>query len=162
MKRKLFKVVVCLTLIFSMVIAPICASAGSTAYILKVNASWVHLRDKSGSDSKILASLKRGTKVLYWGKMDHQMCKVYTASGKTGYIYKDYLSNYGAVKKSQIGITTKDTPVYKLSGGKLKKNGTAKKGTMVLVYGYNSSWVRCKSVSGKTGYIPRSAIKKAF
>ena len=162
MKRSFLKGLVCLVLVLSMAIAPICASAASTAYILKVNAKNVRLHDRPGTDSNVIALLKRGTKVLYWGKISNQMCKVFTSSGKTGYVWKQYLSSYGAIKKSQIGITTKDTPVYKLSHGKLKKSGTTKKGTMVMVYGYNSSWVRCKSVSGKTGYIPRSAIKRAF
>lgn len=162
MKRRLFKIVICMTLIFSLVIVPMCASASSTAYILKVNVKNAYLRDKSGANSKVLARLSKGTKVLFWGSMSNAMCKVYTSTGKTGYIYKDFLSTYGAIKKSQIGIVTSNTPIYKQSGSSLKKNGTASAGTMVLVYAYNDSWVRCKSVTGKTGYIPRSAIKKAF
>ena len=162
MKRRLFKIVLCLTLIAAMVIAPMCASASSTAYIYKVNVKNAYLRSKSGSNSTVIAKLPRGSKVLYWGSKSGSMYKVYTTSGKTGYIYKDFLSQYGAVNKSQIGVLKVDAPVYKQSGSKLKRNGTAKAGTMVMVYAYNDDWVRCKSVTGKTGYIPRVAVKKAF
>ena len=141
---------------------PICASAQSHAQIMKVNASKVRLRDSAGTNSSIVATLKKGTTVLYWGSKVGQMYKVFTTSGKTGYVWQSYLEPSGVVKKNQIGLTTKNTPVYRLTGSHLKKMGTVPKGTMVVVVAKNSSWARCKSITGKTGYIPAGAVKRAF
>lgn len=162
MKRRLLKAIVCLTLIFAVVILPTCAMAGSTAYIYKLAYGNVNFRGKNTDGSWYVKKLlKSGTKVLYWGEKSGQMYKVYTTSGDTGYVFKDYLSPYGAIKKNRIGVVKSGgTTAYKLSGSKLKKNGSLKAGTMLLVYAYNSGWAKCKKVSGTTVYVKTSALKK--
>lgn len=163
MKRRLLKTILCLTLILSMVMMPMCASAASTAYILKVNKSNVNFRGLNSDGTYYIKHLiGKGTRVLYAGTRNDQMCKVYTSSGEVGYIYKSYLSSYGAIPKNRVGIITKSTKTYKKSGSSLKKNGTLSKGSYVLVYAYNSNWAKCKTMAGKTVYLPRSVIKKAF
>ena len=161
MKRKILKPLVCLLLVASMLLAPMSALAASKVYILRVNAGGARLRD---SDGTVITELAKGTKVLYWGssKGNGAMCKVVTRSGKTGYVYRKYLSSYGVVNKSAVYITRYSTPIYKRSGSSLKRNGTLSANQYVIVYRASGNWAYVKSMSGKTGYIYKSFVKKAF
>ena len=160
MKRNYLVRILCLTLILMLGIMPICSAyAASKAYILRVNTNFVHVRDK---DSNIISTARKGTRVLYWGEQIGDMCKVMSASGYPGYIYKGYLSSYGVVNKNQIGIVTSRAPLYKRSGNSLKKAGTVKAGTTLLVYQVNGSWAYVKNLNGTSAYIRTSYLKQVF
>ena len=160
MKRNYLVRILCLTLILMIGIMPICSAyAASKAYLLRVNANFVHVRDRN---SNIIGSLSRGTRVLYWGENRGAMCKVVSASGYTGYIYKAYLSAYGAVNKNQVGVVVAKAPVYKRSGNSLKKTGTVKAGTTLLVYQVNGAWAHVKDFNGKSSYIRTAYLKQVF
>lgn len=163
MKRKVLKSVLCSLLILAMMMAPMSALASSSlALILKVNGDWVRMRDGAEEGDEVIARLRKGTKVLYWGEREDEMYKVLTSTGKRGYIYKGYLSTYGAMKKSQVYITTGTTKLYKRSGSSLKGNGTLAKGKYVVVYKTSGNWAYIKTMTGKSAYCQKSSLKKAF
>ena len=163
MKRKVLKSVLCSLLILAMMMAPMSALASSSlALILKVNGDWVRMRDGAEEGDEVIARLRKGTKVLYWGEREDEMNKVLTSTGKQGYIYKGYLSTYGAMKKSQVYITTGTTKLYKRSGSSLKGNGTLAKGKYVVVYKTSGNWAYIKTMTGKSAYCQKSSLKKAF
>lgn len=163
MKRKFLKVLVCLMLILSCTAAPVAASAASKpAYILKVSADYARLRQGPYGSYGIIQTLRKGTKVLYGGQHSGAYCKVYLTNGQSGYIYRDYLTTYGAVSKNKIYMTSTPVAFYKRSGSSLKKVGTVPKNQFVLVYKRNGDWVYVKSMSGASGYMKTTGLKKVF
>ena len=159
MKRNVIKSVLCFMMILAMLMAPMTASAASVARIMKINTDWVRLRDASGAQ---VARLRKGTKVLYWGSKNDEMYKVMTSNGKTGYIYKDYLTTYGAMRLSSVYVTTATTQMYNRSGSSLKKDGKLASGKYVMVYKTSGNWAYIKTMSGKGAFVQRDTLKKAF
>ena len=163
MKRNLLKSVLCSLLVVVLLAAPVSGLASSSlALIMKVNGDWVRMRESADEGSEVLARLRKGTKVLYWGEREDEMYKVRTSGGSVGYIYKGYLSTYGAMKKSQVYVTTGTTKLYKRSGSSLKGNGTLAKGKYVVVYKTSGDWAFIKTMTGKSAYCLKSTLKKAF
>ncbi len=161
MKRNVWRSLLCLVLVLVLVTAPLCAFASAkTAKILKVNVDKARLRD--GPSGEIIAKLDEGTKLLYLNKTSKSYCKVSTANGTVGYIYKDYLSSYGVVRQNQVYKTSKATTLYRRSGNSLRKSSSLKKGQYLLVYKTNKSWAYVKSITGRSGYVKLNAIKKVF
>lgn len=162
MKRNFLKTLVCLVLVLMTVMAPITsASASSLAHIVKVNVSDARLREGPG-DTEVIVKLKRGQKVLYWGEDKGSYCKVATINGKVGYIYEDYLSAYGTVKKSMLYVTEERTALYKKNGSSMSRNGSIGSGELVLVYSANGSWAKVRTTTGKSGYCKLSSLKDMF
>lgn len=161
MKLKFLKSVLCLLLIASMMLLPATAMASSkTIQILKVNTDGARLR--SEEDKSVITTLKSGAKVFYAGEHLDAYCKVCTMDGEIGYVYKAFLSEYGAVKSSQVYYTTAKAPVYRRSGSSLKKAGTAPENTFVLVYATNGNWAFVRSMGGASGYMKLNTLTKAF
>jgi len=161
MKRNIFKAIVCMFLILATVATPISASASSMAYIMKVNAYDVRMREEAG-DSEVIEKFDKGDKVIYWGEREGSYYKVGTSSGETGYIYKDYLATYGAMKLSSVYVTTASTQMYNRSGSSLKKDGRLASGKYVMVYKTSGNWAYIKTMSGKGAFIQKGTVKKAF
>lgn len=163
MKRKSLKAVLCSLLVIAMLVAPVSGLASSKlALILKVKGDYVRMREGAGAGDRVIGRLRKGTKVLYWGSHEDEMYKVCTSNGTIGYIYKGYLSTYGAMKKSQVYVTTGSTKLYKRSGGSLKRNGSLSKGKYVVVYKAAGGWALIKTMSGKSAYCQTRTLKKAF
>ncbi len=160
MKRNYIVRILCLTLILMLGIMPICSAyAASRAYILRVNTNHARVRDDNGN---VISTVGGGTRVLYWGDRKGDMCKVLNASGHVGYIYKSYLSSYGVVNKNQIAIVNAKAPLYQKSGSSLKRSGTVKAGSALLVYKVNGSWAYVKNLNGKGAYISTRYLKQVF
>lgn len=160
MKRKVLKSIICSLLIVAMLAASAPAfAASSLARIVKVNASNVRLRD---ANDNVICNLKKGTKLLYWGKKDDAMCKVITSSGKVGYIYKGYLTTYGAMKLDKVFVTTDTVTMYKPSGSSLKSAGRLAAGKYVMVYKSSGGWAYIKTMSGKGAFVRTDDLKRAF
>lgn len=159
MKRKVIKSVLCLVMVLTMLIAPMTASAAPVARIMKTNTDWVRMRSADGTQ---IARLRKGTKVLYWGSKIDEMYKVMTSNGKTGYVYKDYLTTYGAMKLNSVYVTTASTPLYNRSGSSLKKSGTLASGKYVMVYRTSGNWAYIKTMGGKGAFVQKDTLKKAF
>ena len=162
MKKRVLWMAVCLVMILSTVIAPLSASAASgTAKILKVNTN-ANLRDPDDYQH-VLSYMKSGTKVLWTGKTNKKNKAFYlvtTTGGLTGYVYKDYLSSYGAVNLSQVYKTRTAAKIYKKPSTSSSKVTSVGKGRYVLVYGTSSGWAYVKTTSGKGGYMKLSTLKK--
>ena len=157
MKRKLLVMLVCLTLVLSTVIAPVSAYAGIVK-IMKINTN-ARLRSGPGDYpwSKIL---KKGTKVLYAGRKSKAFCYVKTTDGSTGWVFRDFLSEYGAVNSSSIYKTNGKATVYSspsTSSGKVK---SLSKGAYVMVYATKGGWAYVRTTSGKGGYMQVSKLTK--
>ena len=161
MKRNLLKSILCLALILVLTLAPLSAFAATkTAKILKVNVDKARMRESSSG--AIITTLDKGTKVLYLNRNDGAYCKVCTTNGETGYVYKGFLSNYGAVRANQVYVTKSSTTLYRKSGSSLRKSSTLNTGVYLLVYKTNGNWAYVKSMTGRSGYVKLSAIKKVF
>ena len=157
MKRRLMVAMVCLVMLVSIVATPFSASA-SVAKILKINKN-ANLRNPDDYYD-VLSYLKKGTKVLWTGKTKKAFYLVTTTSGKTGYVFRDNLSEYGAVNKNQIYVTRSSAKIYKkpsTSSRCVAKLGSHK---YVLVYTTQNGWDYVKTTSGKGGFIKTSALKK--
>lgn len=161
MKRNFLKFVVCMALIAATLVAPVSASAASLAHIMKINVSDARLREAPG-DSEIIAKLRKNTKVLYLGVEDDNYCKVATLDGEVGYVFEDYLSHYGSVKRSMVYTNDEKITLYKKSGDSLKKNGSLKADQLVLVYKKNGDWAQIKTLTGKSGYCKLSGLNEVF
>lgn len=160
MKRKVLKSIVCVLLIVSMLAASMPAfAASSVVRIVKVNVSNARLRDTDGS---VITNLKKGTKLLYWGEKSDAMYKVVTSNGKTGYVYGQYLSTYGAMKLNKVYITTAATTLYKRSGSSLRTAGKLPAGKYVMVYQTAGGWAYIKTMTGKSAYVKTENLKRAF
>ena len=159
MKRNVIKSVLCFMMILAMLMAPMSASAASIARIMKTNTDWVRLRSESGEQ---IDRLRKGAKVLYWGSKDDEMCRVITTDGKTGYVYKKYLTTYGAMRLNSVYKTTATTQMYNRSGSSRKKSGKLASGKYVMVYKTSGNWAYIKTMSGKGAFVQRNTLKKAF
>lgn len=163
MKRNWMRSVLCLLLVLTLAIAPMCAFASTkTAKILRVNADQARLRSGPSGAYGVITKLNAGTKVLYMNKKSGAYCKVCTTDGTVGYMYHGLLSSYGTVRQDQVYVTTGSTTLYRLSGNSLRKSSTLKSGTYMLVYKTNGNWAYVKSMSGKSGYVKLSSIRKVF
>lgn len=160
MKRKVMKSIICSLLIVALLSVSVTAFASSNVSILKVNGNNVRLRS-TGNMARTISYLNKGNKVLYGGKMIGKMCLVMTSSGKVGYVYKPYLSKYGAAGSNQIYLTKGKTTVYKVSGSSLKKVGTVKGNTPVVIYDLYGNWALVRGVNGKSGVVKLSSLIKA-
>lgn len=162
MKRNIWKSIVCGLMLVVMLATSMPASAASVARILKVNADYVRMHNVTAEGSVVTRRLRKGTKVLYWGESKDSMCKVLTSDGNTGYVYKGYLTNYGAMSLKKVYVTTAATQTYKRSGNSLKKSTKLAKGKYVMVVKASGDWVQAKTMSGKTVYMKKTNLKKAF
>ena len=161
MKRNWMRSVLCLLLVLTLAIAPMCAFASTkTAKILKINVDQARMR--TGASGEIITTLAQGTKVLYLNRTDGAYCKVCTTNGTTGYVYKGFLSSYGSVRADQVYVTKGSTTLYKLSGNSLRKSSTLKGGVYVLVYKTNGNWAYVKSMTGRSGYVRLRALSRVF
>ena len=159
MKRKVLLLAVCLMLVVSTMVAPLSASA-ATWKIMKINVSGAHLRTGPG-DYPWIKSLSKGTQVLFKGKTSKAFCQVTTKDGSTGWVYKEYLSNYGAVNSKQVYRTRSKTKLYKSPSTSARRVTTVSSGAYVLVYATRGGWAYVKTTSGKGGYMKTSSLKKA-
>ncbi len=159
MKKRILMLTLCLMLVASTVLAPISAMASSNAMIMVVNVDGARLR--SGSNmARIITSLKKGTRVVYTGKHEGSMYYVRAENGKRGYIYKRYLSSYGAAPVNKIYSVTARTSLYKRASTRSSRVARLYKGTAVIVYETKGTWAYVRTLTGKAGYVKRSYLKR--
>jgi len=156
MMRKYVKAVLCFIMIVAMLAAPLSASAASVARIMRVNGDWVRMHDADGA---FLGHLRKGTKVLYWGVKDDAMYKVMLSSGKTCYVYKEYLTTYGAMYLDKIFVTNGSPKMY---NGSREQISTLRKGRYVMVYKTAAGWAYVKTMGGQGGFVQTANLDKAF
>ena len=128
--------------------------------IMKVNVQGARLRSGPGAYSWSSPSLKKGQKVLYGGKQKNAFCYVCTTGGRKGWVYKPFLSSYGAVNKKQVYRVTKSGNLYKKKNTHSGHAASVKKNEYVFMYSVAGSWAYVKKTNGKGGYIKTSRLKK--
>ena len=159
MKRRVLIGLMCALLMVSTVLAPVSASASGIVKILKVNVDGARLRARvNGKLVEQNFSLKKGERVFFAGKTYRSAYYVCTSSGKKGYVYKKFLSSYGAVNTKQVYRVTKTAGLYKKVGSGKKTN--ISKGKYVMVYEVRGGWAYVKTVSGKGGFMKTSCLSK--
>lgn len=162
MKRNLFRLIVCVMIVLTVIIAPVStAYAASTMKLMKVNVDEARLREGPG-DYEVITTLDKGEKVFYSGKMENAFCLICTADGEIGYIFRDFLSNYGVIRADQV--------YYAISGGtRMYKTASTSASTVeklnrhefVIVYKTAGNWAYARDLNGRGGYIPLSKLEKA-
>lgn len=163
--RRFFRVAVCLLLMIAMAATPMLTVPSMNAYaassykVMRCNVEGGRLR-KGPGDYDVITTLDKGEKVIYSGKMKNAFCLVATTDGKIGYIYKNFLSNYGVVRKDQLYYTaTRNVKLYKKASTNAK-SVTLKNRQFVTVYQKAGNWAYVKTLDGKGGFVPLSKIKK--
>ena len=122
----------------------------------------VKMRSKSSTKGKVLATLKKGTKVEVIKKESNGWYKIKYKT-KTGYVSGKYLkvttTTSSTSTKTQTGTTTASTKMRSSSSTKGKVLETLKKGTKVEVIKKESNgWYKIKYKT-KTGYISGKYLK---
>ena len=158
MKHRILKALVCLLLITTVVLAPMSAYA-KTVKIMKVNVEGARLRSGPGA-YPVITSLKKGTRVLYAGTKKNAFLQVRTSGGKTGYVYKPFLTAYGAVQSKQVFHVTSTTGLYKKPKTSSSKVQNLKANQRVIVYEARGNWAYVKTLSGKGGFVKVSKLAK--
>ena len=146
----------CVAMVTSMLLAPVSALAVSKSSIIqiaRVTADDVRMR---GADKSIIGKVPRGTRVFYLNQtLGGSMCLVCTSNGMIGYIWKGYLTAYGAVQAGQIYYANRNTPAYNLSR---KRIGTLGYHHFVIVYETRGDWAYVKTMSGLGGVVALSSL----
>lgn len=156
LKRRLLAACMVLVLLASVFAIP---ASAATLKIMRVTVNGARLRSGPGNYS-IITSLKKGTKVLYTGKKANAFYQVRTSGGKVGYVYKRFLSSYGAVSSNQLYVTNKAVTMRSSNSSKSRGVKKLKKNTTVLVYEVRGTWAYVKTLTGKGGYVKASALTK--
>lgn len=160
--KRFWKLIVCSLLIVAMLATTAPAfAASSIARIMKVTADYTRMRSAPEGGS-VIANLRAGTKLLYWGSNHGSMCKVMTSSGVIGYVYGGYLATYGAMNLDSVYVTTAATQVYGRTNGTLVAAGYLAKGRYVSVYAVHEDWVFIKTMSGQSGIVKAGTLAKVF
>ena len=143
---------------------PLTALAETYATIISQDA--LHLRDEPSTDGAILGQYRRGTRVEILTSKARNWQRVRTPDGKTGYMYKKYLSTYTRTESKETKITRY---VRAADGGpvNLRRRASTKatlmaripSGTQVTVLSSGTVWTRVL-YKGKDGWILTKFIKK--
>ena len=160
MKRFLSALLV--VMLMTMSVLPTVASAASkkVVYIVNVDNNGVRCRStpNGGSTSNVITSLNKGTKLFYLGKSGswYKVCSEYSL--KSGYIFKDYLSYYGAVSYDSIYKCDGSTRLYSRPSTGSSRVATLKDNQFVIVYAVSGKWAYIHTISGKKGYVLTSQL----
>lgn len=160
MKQRIMKILISLVLVCSMVMIPIVAQASEPIYILVVTADYARMRDQPSADGNIVTTLRVGTKVMYLGDGGNMQCKVVTADGTYGYVYRGYLRVYGAFSRNRIGYNTADASLYVRDGDHLSWVATLPAGQFVFLLKLNGNWAYVRLMNGNTCYMQLTTLAK--
>jgi uncharacterized protein YgiM (DUF1202 family) len=141
---------------------PLSASAAKkTVSILKVSADYARLRSEPGAGGDVVATLRKDSKVFYLGRSG-SMAYVCTERGQMGYIYAGYLAAYGKVPLASIYyVKSSSLSVYKSASTSSRKLGSIPKNGYILLRETNGNWGFIRSLSGNSGYVLLSGLKRA-
>ena len=163
MKRRTISLVLLIALLLATAIVPVGASAATKVKILKVTVDGARVRQGPSSAYAVKTSVKKGAKVFYLGKMKNSFAYIRTSGGTQGYMYKGFLKSYGTCYKSQVYYSKKSgLKVYKKPSTRSSKVTKLSRYQHVIVYQVKGNWAYIKTVSGKGGDCPASALGKAF
>ena len=166
MMKKILKTLLCMVMVL-VCAATAClpsASAAKAAKILRVNAPGVrlHYSAEGKGEANMILSMPRGTKVLLLGMKNKSWAHVVLENGLQGYIYKGYLSEYGAVNSKDIAqVNTAKLPTYKVSGNRMKLTGSSlKRNSIVFVRDTKGGYAKVLTLKGNWTYVKTNGLKK--
>ncbi len=163
-KSNVFKRIVCafmVALLLSTTAIPALAATKGATYV--VNAQYPRLRAKPQSGSKVLTKLKKGTKVTFL-KDYNGWWKIQLANGKTGYMYKDFLTFYSNAKVGKLyrTNTSSKTKVYAKNSTSSRVKFTVSNKTTLVLLEKKGTWGLVRVVkNGAVGYIRLARLKAA-
>lgn len=158
MKRRVLWFVVCVAMIVSVLVMPVNALASSKAKYMKTTEN-VHLRDEDDIYD-IIGTIKKNKEVYFTGKKKGNFYLVQTKDGRTGYVFKMYLTDSTAKTKGTVYRVQSDTKLYKHQRVG-KKVCSLYAGQYVKVAWISDGWAYAMNVKGKVGYVQASNLKKA-
>lgn len=159
MKNRILRVVLCALLIAAMTAVPMAASASkSLVMILKTTVEGARLREGPTSAYEVVRSLDKGEKVFYSGQTDSNFCLVRTTKGEVGYIYEGFLTNYGNVRTDMVWYANGYTRIYSSPSTGSSRSGSLEKNEHVLMFRTSGDWAFIRTMTGRSGYVPLSAI----
>lgn len=164
--KKFMRTIVCLLLVSLFVAAvPMEAfAAAKTVKIYRVTADYLRLRSQPRQGDNILTKLRKGSKVFFLAEgtgSARGWYRVRSDHGMVGYVYKDYLSYYGATTTSRVYQATGSAKVYRKASTKASRVTTLGRNEHVIVYSTGGSWAFIATLTGKTGYVKKSSLRKA-
>lgn len=166
MKR--FLIILLAALLAATALMPGCALAASSGkskkkivYIVSVDNDGARVRStpRGGDTDNVMTSLKKGTKLFYLGTEGawYKVCSEYSTT--SGYIYKGYVSYYGAVALDSIYKCNGSTRMYKRASTSSRRVTTLKDGQFVVVYAISGKWAYVRTISGHKGYVRISSLE---
>jgi len=160
------KRIVLLTLALIIALSAVLPSVGFAAskkkkviYVVNIDNNGVRVRSTPNGGNNIMTTLKKGTKLFYLGTEGayYKVCSEY--STKTGYVYKGYVSYYGAVAYDSIFRCDGRTYVYTRPNSSARRSATLKDGQFVIVRAVSGNWAYIYTISGKKGYVKISSLE---
>ena len=98
--------------------------------------------------------------VVRLGDGGNMQCKVVTADGTYGYVYRGYLRVYGAFSRNRIGYNTADAALYLRDGEHLSRVATLPAGQFVYLLKLNGNWAYVRLMNGRTCYMQLNTLAK--
>ncbi len=130
-----------------------------TIYIVNIDNNGVRVRSEPRGGDNIMTTLKKGTKLFYLGQEGayYKVCSEFSYT--SGYVYKGYVSYYGAVSYDSIYRSNGRTYVYSRPTSSSRRSATLKNGQFVIVRAVSGKWAYIYTISGTKGYVRTSSLK---
>ncbi len=161
-KKYICMLLTCLVISSSLVVGagmltPAVAEAASSV-TYTVTADTLNVRSGSSTKSKVIGSVKKGTKLSVQKKESNGWYKI-DFKGKTGYVSGTYVKATTSATKTTYTVTADTLNVRSGSNTKSKVIGSVKKGTKLTVQKKESNgWYKI-DFKGKTGYVSGTYVK---
>ena len=122
-------------------------------YVVSIDGNGVRVRSQPHGGDNVMTSLNRGTKLFYLGREGayYKVCSEYGPT--SGYVYKGYVSYYGAVAYDSIFKCDGRTYVYSRPSTSSRRTATLKDDQYVIVRAVSKGWAYVYTISGKKGYV---------
>jgi len=160
MKRTLI-VMLALMLALSAVLPSVgfAASKKKIIYVVNIDNNGVRARSEPHGGDNVMTTLKKGTKLFYLGQSGayYKVCSEFSYT--SGYVYKGYVSYYGAVAYDSIFRCNGKTALYSRPSSSSHRTATLKNGQFVIVRAVSGKWAYIYTISGKKGYVRTSQLK---
>ena len=160
MKRTLI-VMLALMLALSAVLPSVgfAASKKKIIYVVNIDNNGVRARSEPHGGDNVMTTLKKGTKLFYLGQSGayYKVCSEFSYT--SGYVYKGYVSYYGAVAYDSIFRCDGRTYVYTRPNSSARRSATLKDGQFVIVRAVSGNWAYIYTISGKKGYVKISSLE---
>lgn len=128
-------------------------------YIVNIDNNGVRVRSEPHGGDNVMTTLKKGTKLFYLGQSGayYKVCSEYSLT--SGYVYKGYVSYYGAASYDSIYRCSGRTTLYAKPNTSSRRSATLSNGQFVIVRAVSGKWAYVYTISGKKGYVRTSSLR---